>query len=227
GGPVLSAVRPEDHPWQYGVFSAHPSVKGIDFWHEKGWIRSRGLSRVIESADRVEIVSRAEWLTQRRGGKRVLAERQTITVQAPESRDRYAVDIEWELTPDEDLKIDAYEYGGLAFRPARHRDRRHLALARAPISPWQDLSGLFGDGDPAAAAGVAIFNHPMNPGFPHAWRVDGEGLINPAITAQRPLGLSKGQPALFRYRLLVHLGHGDAKTLQDEFRSWARVRPRE
>src|SRR5262245_8746049 len=40
----------------------------------RGWIRSRGLESVRELADRVEIVSKSDWLTQRRGGSRLLEE---------------------------------------------------------------------------------------------------------------------------------------------------------
>jgi putative membrane-bound dehydrogenase-like protein len=221
GGPALTALRPEDHPWQYGVFTGHARVNGLDFWHEKGWIRSRGLVEASRRGGGVSFTSRSDWLTERRGGQRILVEEQVLTVPAPERDDRYAIDFEWRLTPDVDVVIDRYEYGGLAVRPAEHSERRHETHASGERRAWQDVSGRFGRGDRAVAAGVAIFDHPKNPGFPNRWRVDGQGLINPAITAFEPLRLPAGKTTAFRYRLIVHRGHGDAKMLDAEFERWA------
>jgi putative membrane-bound dehydrogenase-like protein len=218
---VLTALRPDDHPWQYGVFTGHARVNGLDFWHEKGWIRSRGLASVREETDRVEIVARSDWLTERRAGKRVLIEEQRITVHAPRSNDRYRIDFEWRLTPDEKVTFGRYDYGGLAFRPADHEDRKHARAAGESGHAWQDVSGLFGKGDGSVAAGAAILDHPGNPGYPNAWRVDGQGLINPAITARGPIEIEAGKTAAFRWRIVVHLGHGDPKMLDEELREWA------
>jgi hypothetical protein len=223
---VLTAFRPDDHPWQYGVFTGHAQVNGIDFWHEKGWIRSRGLVSVVEKSDRVEIVSRSDWLTQRRGGERLLVEEQVITVHAPERPDRYAVDFEWRLTPDVEVTFGRYDYGGLAFRPANHSERRHEGAAspnpaEAMGRPWLDMSGRFGEGASGAVCGAAIFDHPANPSFPGGWRADGQGLINPAISLKGPLALPAGKTATFRYRLLVHAGHGEREMLEAEYRRWA------
>ncbi len=220
-GVVLSALRPDDHPWQYGIFTGHARVNGVDFWHEKGWIRSRGLESVRDLDDTVEIVSKSDWLTQRRGGKRLLAETQRIVVHAPDSKvGDYRIDFEWRLTPDEDVTFGQYEYGGLAFRPASHADRRHEHADGKDGYAWQDMSGRFKHGSHEETAGVAILDHPKNPGFPNAWRVDGEGLINPAISARGPLSLAAGKTAVFRYRIVVHEGHGDKKMLDEEFRQW-------
>jgi hypothetical protein len=202
-------------------------VNDSDFWHEKGWIRSRGLESVIEKADRAEIVSRADWLTQKRGGKRILAEKQLITVHAPDAPDRYRIDFVWQLTPDDSngeaaVTLGQYEYGGLAFRPAAHEDRREAKADGEPGRPWQDLSGKFGKGEEEVLAGVAILDHPKNQGFPVSWRVDEQGLINPAITARGPLVLPAGKTTVFRYRLVVHLGHGQRRVLEEELKEWAK-----
>ncbi len=222
GGPTLTALRPDDHPWQYGVFTGHARINGIDFWHERGWIRSRGLESIEQHADRIEIVSKSHWMTQRRGGQRVLVERQKVVVHAPARDDSYAVDFEWALTPDVALEIGRYDYGGLAFRPAAHRDRRHERPDDAARRPWQDMSGRFGgEGESGRVAGVAIFDHPRNPGFPNGWRVDGQALINPAITVFDPIELDAGETITFRYRLLVHDGHGDRDRLNTAHAAWA------
>jgi putative membrane-bound dehydrogenase-like protein len=220
GGPVLTALRPSDHPWQYGVFTGHARANDIDFWHEKGWIRSRGLLSAAAHPDRVEITARSDWLASRRGGERLLVEEQLITVHAPERAGRYLVDVEWRLTPDIEVTLEEYDYGGLAFRPAAHTDRRHARPSEAPRRPWQGMSGRFGEGKERALAGVAILDHPENPNHPSAWRIDGQALINPAITATGAMILPAGRTAVFRYRLVVHSGHGDREALDEEYRRW-------
>jgi putative heme-binding domain-containing protein len=225
GGAVLTAVRPEDHPWQYGLFTGLARVNGIDFWHEKGWIRSHGLKSLVEKTDRVEIVSVSDWLTERRGGKKVLSEEQKVTVHAPVNRDRYYfVDFDWTLAPVVDVEIGRHDYGGLAFRPASHVARRHERSADTERRTWQGMSGRFGGGEegrPWTEAGVVIFDHPENPGFPSAWRVDDQGLINPAITAREPMKLAAGKTVKFRYRLLVHSGPLEREAIEAEYCKWA------
>lgn len=221
-GAVVTALRPDDHPWQYGVFTGHARLSGVDFWHEKGWIRSRGLESVKELGSTVEIVARNDWLDQRRGGKRLLVERQRIVVHAPEAATPglYAIDFNWELTPEVELTVGQYDYGGLAFRPADHRERKHVHGDGDSAWAWQDMSGVFTHEGKPVEAGVAIFDHPKNPGYPPVWRVDGQGLINPAITARGPLILPAGKPALFRYRLVVHAGAGKVPELQALHDAW-------
>jgi putative heme-binding domain-containing protein len=226
GRTVLTALRPDDHPWQYGIFTGHAKVNEVDFWHEKGWIRSRGVESVRALDDRVEIVAKNDWLTQRRGGKRILEEKQRIVVHAPDAKaGAYRIDFDWQLTPDEDVTVGPYEYGGLAFRPAAHSDRRNEHAEGERGWAWQDMTGKFGEGDKAVTAGVAILDHPKNLGFPNAWRVDGQGLINPAITARGPLSLAKGKTAVFKYRLVVHDGPGDRRSLDEELKKWVAEAP--
>ena len=219
GGPALTALRPEDRPWESGVFTAHPRVNGIDFWSEKGWVRSRGLRAVTQTAERVEIVSRSDWLTQRRGGRPLLEEEQRITVHAPTRPDRYAVDVEWRIKAVVDVTLERADHGGLAFRAAAHRERRHAQRGDDERHPWQSLSGRFGPG--RRRAGVALLDHPDNPGFPSTWRLDRQGLVNPSISAREPVSLDAGESITYRYRLLVHDGHGERRLLEEEYRRWA------
>ncbi len=217
---MLTALGPEDGAAGGGVFTGHPRVSDIDFWREEGWIQSRGLHSVVHESDRVEIVSTSDWLTRRRGGESVLTEVQRITVPVPSRGDRYVVDVEWKLTAGVDVTFGRQDYGGLAFRPARHRDQRRVKASPRARRPWQAISGRFGAGE-ASAAGVAIFVHPGNARYPNAWKVGDDGLINPAISALEPIELDAGESVTFRYRLLVHSGVGSRQRLEPEYRKWA------
>jgi hypothetical protein len=77
---------------------------------------------------------------------------------------------------------------------------------------WVDVSGEI-EGE---NVGVAIFDHPTNPGHPTYWHVRGYGLLaanifgvraferNPALNGSRTL--EPGDTMTFRYRVLVHPG---------------------
>jgi len=224
---VLTALKSVERELFHGIFTGHPDIGGIDFWKGKGWIRSRGLESVVQTAHSVELVSVSNWMTRRRGGVRVLVERQKVTIWQPELEDRYAIDVEWSVTPDSDITVGQHQIGGLTLSTARHSERRLERAAGGMRRPWQDISGRFGgddadDGDDNAnrVAGVAIFDHPDNPGFPTRWRSGRQGLIGPAISAAGPRRLEAGKTLTSRYRLVVHDGHGNQEMLDEEFRRW-------
>jgi hypothetical protein len=205
-GAALTALRPDDHPWQYGVFTGLTDVNGVDFWHEKGWIRSRGLEKVRELDSGVEIISRSDWLTDRRGGKRLLEERQKIYIHAPPRGDdglghRLHVGADCGLSR---WSWGQHEYGGLAFRPPRAL--RPFGRAFWPLrgalrreqtaGPGRTSRGdsrrpqVVGDSRPAWRS----IDHPQNPATRTAGAVDDQGLINPAVSARGPLSRAKGAP---------------------------------
>ena len=80
--------------------------------------------------------------------------------------------------------------------------------------------------------GVAILDHPGNPGYPTYWHARGYGLFaaNPlgqaAFPGGKPLNysLKKGQSATFRYRIVVFSGKPDKSTLDARETAFARTR---
>ncbi len=59
---------------------------------------------------------------------------------------------------------------------------------------------------PPASAGIAVFDHPANPGHPAHWRVDRQCGINPAPSIAGAIELAAGSALRLRYRLLAHRG---------------------
>jgi len=71
------------------------------------------------------------------------------------------------------------------------------------------------------AAGIAIFDHPGNPGYPTSWFVVATEkqpfwYLNPALLQPKPIRLKKGESFTHHYRVLVHDGSPDAKALDRE-----------
>jgi hypothetical protein len=157
-----------------------------------------------------------------------LTEVHEVTVHAPAERD-YLIDLTWRLRADFGaITVDQYSYGGLAVRLVHHPDRLHCnsegqtgGATSEMRAAWCDVSAPF-DGSPAWTAadklagswhGVAVLDHPHNLGFPSAWRVDGQGLINPCPSLLGAWRIDPGHEQVFRYRLVVHAGPADPARL--------------
>ncbi len=83
-------------------------------------------------------------------------------------------------------------------------------------SAWCDMSGPV-DG---ATVGIAVLDHPDNPGSPAPWHVRGYGLMAPNPFLEAAMTLAPGQPVAFRYRLVVHEGGAGAARIADRHREF-------
>ena len=57
------------------------------------------------------------------------------------------------------------------------------------------------------------------------WRVDGQGMISPSPSLKGEWKIDAGKERVFRYRLIVHRGKGEAKVLADEHARWLSATP--
>ena len=55
-------------------------------------------------------------------------------------------------------------------------------------------------------AHVAIFDHPDNPGYPQAWRVDGQFGVGSARTRLADWTIKAGETEVVRHRFVVYTG---------------------
>ena len=97
--------------------------------------------------------------------------------------------------------------------------RRDEAAEQQPAT-WVDLQmplehhGCRKGEDPISA-GIAVCDHPANPGHPACWRVDGYYGINPAPTIAGPIELEAGAVLRLRYRLIAHRGALPAARIEE------------
>jgi putative membrane-bound dehydrogenase-like protein len=218
---VLTHDQPTDHPWQHGVFTGLHEVNGLDFWSEKSdqqhFVK---LLDLVEANDRVGWRAQCDWISH--DGTRVLDEEQAITVYNVDSADLYRIDFDWTLRPhgDKPVKIGGFDYGGFAVRLNTATGHTHLnssgergAETSNHAASWCDVTVPFGD----RAAGVTVLDHPSNFGFPSKWRVDGQGMINPAPSLKGDWSIPAGGSRTFHYRLIVHGGPAELEKLKGEF----------
>jgi Family of unknown function (DUF6807) len=242
---AITRLRPVDHPWQYGVFFGLNDVNGYNFWccgdavyppEIMGSMRHRPPAEIQADGHAVEISVVNDWL--RPDGRPLLEERQTIHVSAQDFENSYSVDLTWRLSASHgDIQIGASDYGGLAARLVGVRDtKRHWNsegrsgddCAEQParwVSVAQPVDGMGTwsreTRDSYAYAGLAIFDHPDNFRFPNRWRVDRDGMINPAPALAGGLSIPSGSALSLRYRLFVFTGAGDPTQIEDAYSTWS------
>jgi len=223
----------KDHPHQRGVWFAHESVNGLDFWNNeasyttpnRGKIVLKKLGAVKSGKASGSIAAAFEW--QDLKGVPVLREDRVMTFyRDPSLR---TIDFDIRLTAIQKAVFGDSKDGtfGLRIRPVLQEDKGTghilnadgLATEKAAWgkpSNWCDYSGdVHGE-----KLGIAIFDNPANPHHPVRWHVRAYGLF-----AANPFGLAvftndksqsgamtldPGQSLRFRYRVIIH--PGDAKS---------------
>ena len=230
-----SIARP-DHPHQRGLWFAHASVNGLDFWNiapldqppynrpDRGKIVLEKMGAVKSGKESGSITAIFDWKDH--DGKTLLREDRVMTFHAdPKLR---IVDFDITLTGVEAVKFGDEKDGvfGLRLRPVLQEDKGtgHITNADGGAgekavwgkpSNWCDYSGEIN----GEKVGIAVLDNPANPGHPVRWHVRAYGLFaaNPfgqktfdKTQPEAEVSLAPGKSLRYRYRLIIH--PGDAKT---------------
>ncbi len=230
-----------DHPHQRGIWFGHENVNGSDFWNSYT-AKNRGKITLIKVGElksgkaNGSVTATFQWTGN--DGKPVLTESRVMTFyDQPNLR---TIDFDITLTALDTVKFGDAKDGtfGMRLRPLLQEDKGsgHILNAEGLAgekaawgkpSDWCDYSGEIS----GEKVGVAILDHPANPGHPVRWHVRAYGLFaaNPfalglaGFTDDKSQDGSKtletGKSFRFRYRVIVH--PGDAKTA-DIAAEWAK-----
>lgn len=150
----------------------------------------------------------------------------------PASGDIRKIDFEISLLALEDgVRIGGAKnkkaYGGFSARIRLPKDISFtgqggaVTPAGTPIEagPWLDFSGSFGE--QADVSGLAILCHRSLAGYPRRWILRRSGSMqNVVYPGQEPVSLSREEPLVLRYRLIVHRGDAqevDLNKLQAQY----------
>jgi putative heme-binding domain-containing protein len=228
GNVTLTDNRPDDHPWQHGIFTGfRGDINGHEYWLEKdGKQHFEKLLNVKESSERVSWTAQTIFVAP--DGTKPLIEEDEITVHSP-TNDRYIIDFILRLRANEkEVVFDRYPVGGLAVRmPWDQSNPRQTHLnsngqrgreCEKQRAKWCNVERPFGD----QIYGIAVFDHPQNADHPAAWRVDEQGLINPTVTGVNGFTIAANSVREYRYRLLIYKGTAAADELNsasEAFRS--------
>ncbi|MBI3854737.1 MAG: PmoA family protein [Planctomycetes bacterium] len=228
-GVVLTDVAPADHKHHRGIFLAWFDMHGkkdADFW---GW----GMYAPVK--DRVIVNRKAEgnkvendWMAE---GETLLKEGLTFNhrVQGVAS----VLDLVYELSADADVKILKGAFSGFCLRarkdgkatvegPEGEVQRpapNHMKPETDwPAQPWYGYQITLPDG---VQIGGAVLDHPKNP--PALWHNPASiRMLNPCITAPGDVVIRKGEPLVFRYRVLAWDGALPRELINSLAKEWAK-----
>jgi len=220
----------KDHPHQRGIWFAHESVNGVDFWNneasyteppKRGKMVLKKVGRIASGRNQGSLAATFDWTD--RQGNVILTEDRVMTFYADKLL--RTIDFDITLTSVEkvvwgDNKDGAF---GMRLRPLLDETGGTGKMVNAEgltgekavwgkPSNWCDYSGTIG----SEKVGVTILDHPANPRHPVRWHARGYGLF-----AANPFGVAAftndasqnsaqtvepGKALRYRYRVIVHPG---------------------
>ncbi len=225
GKGVLTEMSPAHHKHQTGIYWGLTRINGRDFFTHPG----AGYWRHVSSGAVVTEGEEVKWSTVYEllgaDGEPLLRETQLWSMR--DIGDRYLLDFQWTGEARVDLVMAEFDYGGLFVRmpwkkgqeasvvnSIRQRDQR----ANGQRAVWLDL-GVKLDGRDDFAH-IAIFDHPLNPGYPLPWRVDAQFGVGPTRSKLGEWKIARGKPVVFQHQLVVYTGAFNDVALDTAWRAY-------
>ena len=214
--PANSPAGPEGVFWAFLGMNGRDYLRNADGTH---WRRA-ATAVLLPRGEEVRWSTTYDLLDAQ--GGRVLTETQTWSVR--ESGRRLLLDVEWSGEARVDVTVAAGDRGGLtlgrppeglaAVNAARQRDGR----ADRQRAVWLNISAR--PPGAAVASHLAILDHPRNPGYPAAWRVDAAGGSGPVRSLQGDWRIARGQRATFRHQIVLSTGAFADVALDDAWKAF-------
>lgn len=237
-GEVLTEDFPLDHPHQHGIFWAWHQLLIAEKQIANGW-KMKDVSwqvsnvQILEQSTEAAVLkSEVLWkspnFTDTQGRPRpFIKETSVIRVHRAEN-DIRKIDFQIKLLALADgVRIGGADnkkgYGGLSAR-LRIPESGLIFTSQngivkpknTPIEagPWMDFSSDFcGDGK---VSGLAVLCHKSNPKYPTPWILRRrESMQNAVYPGRQPIRLSRQNPLILRYRLIVHRGNAQKVELDE------------
>lgn len=234
-GEIVTEDYPSDHYHHRGVFWGWPESSSngrkMDIWTVDGahQVFERWLEQDVQK-DSATLTVQNAWVFEDESDPVI---RETITMKIHAAKDDVrAIDFRLRFknvssSPFTLLGAINKGYGGFNFRPDARNKPFSFTTAKGPLkkdvlkidSPWADVSWT--SRDSKTHSGVAIFQHPSNPDFPHyGWLLRHYGLNGAAWPHEAPHVLAPGESVELKYRLVVHKGSAKDAHIKKRFRAY-------
>lgn len=217
-GASATSMRNGQYPHHSSLFFGCDMVNGGNYWQE-GLERGRIISQgpVIENASGAKIVitDACDW---KRDGSHPLRDSRRLVISAPAPGLRQ-IDFDITLEALEDVVIQKTNHSLFSARMDPDLTPRFggtMINAEGATgekgtfgmpSPWL---ACYGSRDEKTTEGLAILQHPQNPGYPSPWFTRDYGFLSPTPMFWPADGkstrLAKGSKMKLRYRVLVFAG---------------------
>ncbi len=199
---------------------------GRDYFHNPGGDYWRRDSATVVTEAGTEVQWQTVYGMLDADGNAFMTETQNWSMRADE--DRFILDLEWagEAVAG-DVSINEMSYGGMFLRMPWTRDtpgeavnaaRQRNRQAEGQRAMWVDV-GMQVEGRDDFLH-VAIFDHPMNAGYPKTWRVDGQLGVGPARSRMGDWHIPEGTTEVIRHRLIVYTGELNDLELTEDWEEY-------
>jgi len=231
GGSVTS-MRNGEYPHHSSLFFGCDQVNGGNYWQEgleRGRIISVNAEILQEGGDTVVISDECIW--SRPGAMSPIKDYRKITITSPSATVRQ-IDFEITLEMLTDIHIAKTNHSLFSARMAADLSVKNGGMminaegARGEQdtfgkpSVWMDYSGKRGEFN----EGLAILQHPSNPGYPSPWFTRDYGFISPTPMYWPENGtvtfFKKRDVLQLRYRVLVHGGNAEEAKIGELFEKY-------
>lgn len=242
-GEVLTQDFPTDHYHHRGVFWTWPGGKlgdrEFNIWSLEGAHPFVDRVERTEVGEKVTLDAYSRWTLDNAPEVAFVHEHVTVTVH-PASETARAIDVTIRVqnvsdqvfslggSGEKDKKAGVTKgYGGFCLRPdAAYKPMEFTTSAGIQKedaleanTPWADVSFRVGTDGPKA--GMAIFQHPTNPGYPHpGWIFRHYAFLGASYPHTETLTLNPNESFELRYRLYVHAGDAAEAKVADAFTSY-------
>lgn len=237
-GDIISQDFPADHLHHRGVFWAWPHTavgdRTMDLWvHQDAEQRFECWGARIADTDHAAVEVNNVWVFKDQPEPVV---RESVRFEVLASTEQFRP-IDFTLVfanistlPVSFLGATAKGYGGFCYRPDSSRpDLRITTIqgyraedALAIYTPWADFSSRIAADKPFS--GVALFQHPSNPGYPHpGWLLRYYGFLGASWPHLDTYTLQPGESFQLKYRLLIHRGTAEEAGVAELFQNYERT----
>jgi len=226
---------PFSHSHHNSVWIAHKDVGGVDFWSDRG----KNLGQIVhQRVEQYEDGDESAWMLainawQDGDGKVLLTERRRIEVR-PQQGDSWwmVIDLQLEAPGPKAVTLGETPFGMMSVRMAKTigvhdgggrilnsaRQRNEEEVFRKPAR-WVDYSGPVTN---EATGGIALLDHPSNPGHPTPFHVRNDGWMGASLTLNGPLVIEPGKPLRLRYGLWIHAGVPGKEEIERQWQPFGR-----
>ena len=230
-----------DHLHHRGLWFSYDDVNGVKFWENDPSYTKPNIGKIVvkdakvkEGKDSATVHALMEW---RDPNYKLLLDEERVMVFAAKG-DLRTIDFRITLTSPEGVVFGDTKEGAFAIRLSdAFTERKGLKIVDADgrermvkvwgkRSNWVDYSADV-DGE---KIGVAMFDHPGNPGFPTHWHARDYGLfsLNPfgqnAFDSNEPvnrLNLPRGGKLEFHWLVVIHPGDAQSAHIADLYKEFA------
>jgi hypothetical protein len=230
GGESLTASRPADHRWHYGLWFSWKYINGVNYWEEDKSGRSQGDTSwdrpIIKTREdgSAEINMTLRYVSPTNGT--TMTEHREIRISPPTAQGEVTID--WVAKFDagkEPLLLDRTPmpgepegavnggYAGFAFRAAQEPAQCRFITAEGPVENFESdrarpnsKAAACNIAQGAKTNGVAIFSHSSNAGGDSPWYIINSQAMrwfSPSLLASAPKKVKPRETFAWKFRVVT------------------------